>query len=951
MPSLILINQADYLLPQAVNFLTEGWEGGLLDLSGTVLVLPTQEARRRLHEALVRKAASREATLLPPVWRLPMQLTEEGCTNLAPASLEQITWITVISSMSSTDLRRLFPRKVPLLDPPRAAELSNSIRSLRGELSQIGMSLKGAATACGEDLRWKSLLSLEERYLQRITAAGFTDRITAQLEGALHPRLPKDARRLLILGVPDLPGVYDSLIPLIEAQGIQVEILAYDPICYGQGFFDPLGRPVEAWSELPIPIKKETIHLCLDRSEEAEKASLLSKSSGGKGTSSAIGVTGVDLAKSLYDALTAIGIPAFNPAGQTLDSLPVGRLLNHFIEALREDDFRSALQLLRHPDIQRWLGLDPRHDLEALDALATQLIPSSLADLLDRWHSEQVARIAIPERLKEALQSLLSLISDLRSGTGATPLLKTLQTIYSSANLTMIPGGRESAERIQSWATESASLMTTMRSPDLLTLLLTHLQAGIRTEEKVPEAVELPGWLELLWEDAPHLIVAGMNDGLVPEIRQEDPFLHEKLRISWGLSSDAGRLRRDSYLLLCLMGAREKNQGRLDLLLARQDDEGAILKPSRLLLRCAEDAALPLRVQELFRELPPRPSEKWLSAWALKPERKTPSRTLSASALRDYLACPTRFYLKQVLKLKTEKFGVEEADAATFGTLLHATLREFGNDPKLRNLREPEQIEASLVSLWKRLFDSRYGTHPSFPLIYQREAGIRRLHGAAIAQAAFRNEGWEIVACERSFRDFPLSGMRLNGQIDRIDRRITSTGAEWRILDYKSSDIEKDPNREHFRLLGKRDDPTRLASYECFELNKKTYRWTDLQLPIYRMVLLSEIAGGRSSYLELDDLTRGPVEAGYFLLPSKVGETKYQPFADMEEHAESARACLEGILRAIHQGIFWPPRQPKYDDFVDLLFDHLESDPSSGQQTLDPDNLKSSAQSFEEASA
>ena len=430
-----------------------------------------------------------------------------------------------------------------------------------------------------------------------------------------------------------------------------------------------------------------------------------------------------------------------------------------------------------------------------------------------------------------------------------------------------------------------------------------------------------------------------MNDGLVPELREGDPFLHEKLRVEWGLSSDAGRLRRDGYLLLCIMGTREMNRGRIDLLLARQDDEGGVLKPSRLLLRCAEDVELPRRVQELFRELPPRPSEKWQAAWALKPERKIPPLTLSASALRDYLACPARFYLKHVLRLRSEKFGAEEADAPTFGILLHETLRDFGNDPKLRNLHASEQIEAAMVRIWKQHFDARYGTETSFPLIYQREAGIRRLRGAALAQAALRREGWEILASERDFKDFRFAGMRLRGQIDRIDRRITATGTEWRVLDYKSSEVVKNPNEQHYRPLGKRDDPLTLPAYERFELNDKAYRWIDLQLPLYRMVLLSDMESGHSSHLKIDDLAKGSVEAGYLILPAKISETKFQPFTGIEQHEESASDCLSGILGAIHQGNFWPPRQPKYEDFGDLLFDHLEAEPTSGQQTLDPENL------------
>jgi ATP-dependent helicase/nuclease subunit B len=949
MPSLTLLQKPEPLLPQVVAFLTENKEknfrDGLLDLSDSVLILPTQEARRRLHEALVREAASHNASLLPPRWMLPMQLAEGQGGRVAPSSVEQILWIRVISGMTAEERQRLFPRKVPRLDPSAAGELAASITSLRGELAQVGMSLSDAATKRTGDLRWQALLSMEQRFLATMEQEGYADRISSQLAGTQHPILHQGGtrcRRVVIAGVPDLPKIYDAMISRIEEQGVSVEIVIYDPAAEGRGFFDALGRPSESWATIPIPIESSSIHLCLDHAEEAEKAARLALASGGTSLTSAIALTSPDLARPVQDALESLAIPSFNPAGDPLTSLPIGRLLKMASGSLREGDFRSVLQLLRHPAIQQWLGLHPAHDLKILDDLQNQFIPSSLDDLLARWPDTDSPSVTAPVELKKRLEQLRSLLADLASGSGTAPLLKTLKTIYSTTDLARLPGGRESVEQIRGWIFRGKSLMEAMRCEDLLNLLLSHLQSSICTGEKNPDAIELPGWLELLWEDAPHLIVTGMNDGLVPEVRKEDPFLSDSTRRSWGLPCDASRLCRDGYLLLSLIASRPGKSGRVDFLLARQDDEGGGLKPSRLLLR-TDDAELPYRVRELFRELPPRAGEKWLSAWALRPEHKESPSTLSASAIRDYLACPARFYLKQVLGLRAEKFGAEEADAATFGTLLHTTLSQFGNDAKLRNLREPEQIEAALVGIWKRLLEDRYGNSPLFPLLYQREAGIRRLRGAALAQGKARSEGWEIVACERKFEGFPVAGIHLKGQIDRIDRRKTEAGIEWRILDYKSSESEKDPASEHYRTFSRRDDPDRFAGYEKLFVNEKLHHWTDLQLPIYRQVLLSEIERGHSDFLALTEIATvavASVEAGYFILPSKIDETQFLSFDQIGEHQQSAIQCLEGVVHAIQSGIFWPPRHPKYDEFTGLFFDHLEASKESGQQTLDPEMLK-----------
>ena len=942
MPSLIFLDQTDYLPTQVVDFLTKDWNGDLLDLSEWMIVLPTQEARRRLHESLVRKTLDRGATLLPPVWILPMQLLDGGRSDLPPASLEQLLWMQSVIGMTSEEARQLFPRKSPGFDPAGATGFANSIRKLRGELAQAGISLGEMGAAREEDHRWKALVSLESRYLKEMAGYGYTDRITAQLQGIKNHGLPAQIRHLMIAGIPDLPGVYESAIPAIEQLGIPVTILSYDPLRYGASFFDSLGRPNDRWNKIPIPIEREVIHLCVDQTEAAERASLLAQASGGKGIFCAIAVTTTELARPIEDALTALKLPVFNPAGKNLDSLRIGSLLRHFSHQLQEDTFQSCLQLIRHPDTIQWLALDPVQDLRTLDELQAHLIPSSLDDLLHRWPENQISRINISESLQPALRLLQQLLSTMRTGHGSAPILRSLGTIYSGTDLTQIPGGKESVETIRTWVQDAGEMPVTMRSADVLSLLPSHLQSGIFTYEKPSDAIELPGWLELLWEDAPHLLIVGMNDGFVPETRQEDPFLNEKLRMKWGLASDHSRLRRDGYLLLSLMAARAK-RGRIDLLLSRQDEAGSVLKPSRLLLRPKSENELPVLVEELFRELPLVPGEQWHATWALKPERKPAPTTLSASSVRDYLTCPTRFYLKQVLKMRKESFESEEANGAIFGVLLHDALRRFGTNPDLKNLRDEHQIESALVALWKGIFEDRFGTNLSFPLLYQLEAGIRRLRGAARVQSELRAQEWEIIVCERSFNAFPVSiagaSMMLRGQIDRIDRRLTPQGTEWRILDYKSNELTKPPYQQHIQALKKSEAATQFADYECLMINNKQHRWIDLQLPLYQMVLNAELALGCSSHLNLDEITPGPVEIGYLSLPAKISAAAFLPFVEIDALSSSAHTCLRGVLQSIHDGIFWPPRQPKYDDFQDLFFDHLEANARSGQQTLDPANL------------
>ncbi|MEJ1972991.1 MAG: hypothetical protein WDM96_11190 [Lacunisphaera sp.] len=107
------------------------------------------------------------------------------------------------------------------------------------------------------------------------------------------------------------------------------------------------------------------------------------------------------------------------------------------------------------------------------------------------------------------------------------------------------------------------------------------------------------GW-SCCGEDAPHLVVAGLNDGRVPEAVTGDAFLPEALRVRLGLKTNEARFARDAYQLAALAASRPAGAGRLDLLVGKVSAAGDPLRPSRLLLLCA-DAELPKRVAALFR--------------------------------------------------------------------------------------------------------------------------------------------------------------------------------------------------------------------------------------------------------------------------------------------------------------------------------------------------------------
>lgn len=175
-------------------------------------------------------------------------------------------------------------------------------------------------------------------------------------------------------------------------------------------------------------------------------------------------------------------------------------------------------------------------------------------------------------------------------------------------------------------------------------LALQLFAESMRTDDKPEGALELQGWLELGWENAPHLLVAGLNDGCVPDAVIGDAFLPESLRRRLGPKTNAARLARDCYGLQTLAFSREK-AGVLDLFFGKTSVTGEPLRPSRLLLHWA-DEELPARVAFLFQA--PEQHDRIIRctrAWQLRPQREKPPTRVAVTGLRSWLACPFRFYL------------------------------------------------------------------------------------------------------------------------------------------------------------------------------------------------------------------------------------------------------------------------------------------------------------------
>lgn len=906
------------MLAQAVQFLAAGWDGrSALDLSGTLVVVPTRQSGRRLREALASLTAAAGTAAFAPRVITPESLVFDRAADPGAASrLESLlAWTDVLQSIDLTQFATVFPVPPPMRNFAWALRLGEQLLRLQSTLEENGLLIRDVAARAGagfpETARWSELAELERRQHARLRQAGRQLR-AASSEGSESPPAGfGGVGRVVLVGVPD---PVPSAIALLArwAERMPVDVVVFAPETEAKGF-DDWGRPLSAyWANQPIelPPLDQGVWVCGDPAAQAQRIVALSAAyrSGGRTPDEvlALGITDPEVTEALEIEAAAAGVTVFNPEGEVRRHTGVHQLIAAFFEAAQSPSFEAVEVLARCPDLLRHLrytlgsSFDVAGFLHGLDELHRRHLPGD----------PNVALAYARGPVADGLAAITQLLERLRRGVFPDAVLGALAEIFAEREL--LPGDPRDdalADAAAAFAAFAGELRdASVRFPGLAPaeqweLALRLFGESRRPAEKPAGALEAQGWLELLYEDAPHLVLAGCNDGRVPEAVSDDPFLPDSLRQRLGLKSNAGRLARDAYVLSAILASRRGERGRVDLLIGRTSAAGDPLRPSRLLFRCA-DEELPERVARLFAPVSSEEAQlPWTRAWRLRPRRVPVPTKVAVTALRRWLRCPLRFYLQYALRMEAVDAAKSEMDAFDFGTLCHAALEAMGRHPDLRETTDASLLREFLLAELDQQSRAKFGGALTLPLLVQLESARQRLSKLAEVQARERADGWLIVEVERPF-SVQIAGLTVNGKIDRIDRH-EATGAV-RVLDYKTSDTAVNPRSAHLRPVRAEDA---LPEWATVVVDGKPRAWADLQLPLYRHALAPEFGNA--------------IACGYINLPKAAGQTALALWEDGSLDLQAAALrCAEGVCDAIVRGEFWPPNEgirPEDDDFVGLF--------------------------------
>ncbi|WDQ14619.1 PD-(D/E)XK nuclease family protein [Rhodopirellula sp. P2] len=919
------------------------------DLSHLDLVFPSRRAIDRMRELLLAEANAAEQTLRPPrmltVGDLPSRLYE---SDAAALDFEQtLAWARVLAAANQDDLSVLISSP-PAPDAADAwLELGGTMRRLHNSIAAEGLTYADVLEMCdstGERRRWQFFVDLMKAYLAELAAAGKADPNEAQLD-AIRQNACRATRPMVLIGTTDISKLLVSMLGQVESskQSAAITALVAAPASHSNRF-DSFGNlNASRWQSHCLPLQDGQLIPAGEISDQtaAVMETLAEFGQKYRVDQITIGVTDESQVEPIENRCDLLGVATHRHLGHRVGQTAVGRLMHLVVTYLQRRTWRSLAALVRHADVTRYVSArcpdhpDSEKWLRELDQLLSSTFPRSVDEPLP----EKVQQSQTANQIREVLDQWLSPLIEDSAQQPIRQWSEVLQAIlielYGEVAQSLLPAdnapGDEEAERKDETSlsrTEQAIRAVfrlldrfTDLSPSLdepvdgavaIEMLSSRMSEVRWVEDPSPTEIELLGWLDLALDDSPALVVCGLNHPFVPEAQSGDPFLPQSLRSTLHQSANDRRYARDVHAMQQLLTSRET----VRFLVGSHSADGSPTPPSRLLAAATPEEAAK-RVCDLLtiprpkveiQPIQPPPVVSVDSKAFFAPPPPEPGRTiqtLSVTAFSAYLACPYRFYLRHVLRLRPLDDSPLELAANQFGDLVHGALEEFG-DSDYKNETDPKRIEEALIEELHRYAAKHFGDNTSTTVKLQVRQAQRRLKTVALRQAERAAAGWLIHAVEDAVDEkeiHPITGKPkkptgivldgeftgLRGRFDRIDFH-PETG-RWAILDYKTHGHK--PEKKHLKKLP--DGST---------------QWVDLQLPLYRR-FIPDLG------IDADPVD---VELGYFNVAEKDTETQINLAEFTAAQFAAADELIHHCVREIRACHFEPnPNGVEFDDYEMLM--------------------------------
>lgn len=835
---------------------------GAKSLGHLMVMVPTAQSGRNLRLALAKKAAAEfGGGILPPRIEMASSLLVPEGVRIATGA-EELAAMAEALGDTGAGIDWTLDRAGVILDIDRI-------------LGEAAMLVSEVDPPHDKD-RWDELKGIEGRFITLLESKGALPGCVARRKAAKEGCRDAAIEEIVLPSAVDLQKAF---VDYLENSAAKKSILIHAEESESEKF-DEWGRPKAIFAS---PIDPESIEASPTAVQEADEIAKTFRGVKADEAYPALVVGDSEMYPELEGAFqnhfSGDELVLRNPSKEKLATSPLGRLLGAMVRLGEDGDYETFSTFVRTGDVARWaagaLGVGAEEVARftgALDMVQNQSLPRTIEEAIagaarlseSAWREDEREDAAGLKRLAEAVKAEI-----------ADPFAF-LRKIFASLTLDeKNPGDREliaAAEAVRDLREACASDLVPDRYRKKIFARLLK-SAAYMLEPTAENVLATTGWLEVPWCAEDEMVIAGFNEGCVPENVVGHPFLPDSLRKELGVTTNEKREARDSFILAQALRCRKK--GAVSVRLHQIAGDKSVVKPSRLIFPGVGDEQLPGLAMRLYavtkggegappKELPP--------AWKLKlpiPPKGTLFREkISPTALDRYLRCPFNFYLQEVFGEHVDDRN-QELDAMAFGTLCHEALDMFAkNGPK--DSTDADEIAAYLAGEVKRQL-SAFGINLPAVVELQGEAAIERLKAFSVHQAARRKAGWRILSSEQNLK-CRIKGCPtvLSGKVDRIDRH-EATG-ELAIIDYKTWNKAKEEN------------------------------YASLQLPIYRAMV-------ESSKL-YDSAKAHEAKALYCILAERAEDSGFDEshvfHAGNQSEAEDAVVAL---LTNLAKGIFYPPRK------------------------------------------
>ena len=301
------------------------------------------------------------------------------------------------------------------------------------------------------------------------------------------------------------------------------------------------------------------------------------------------------------------------------------------------------------------------------------------------------------------------------------------------------------------------------------------------------EGLQIMGPLELRAMDFDNLVILSCNEGVFPRRSVSASFIPPELRKGFGLPTYEYQDAVWAYYFYRMIQRCSK----VWMVYDSTTDGLKGGEPSRYLRQLEMHFGVKFNYFESRPQLGTIPAEEDI------PKSEGDLDTLcaghmSASAVKDFLECPARFYYARVEGLKAEKEVCESLDAGMLGTVLHETMRELYPVGTSVDKAFLDALGRSGGRI-KELVDEKIKAELKTFEVEGRNLVLSDIvcsYVEAILDADRRRvaaEGPFSVAGTEKYVSLPVGGYTFVGYIDRLDA-LPSGGL--RVVDYKTGRVE-----------------------------------------------------------------------------------------------------------------------------------------------------------------